>query len=140
MFGKAAALATGDTREGEARAGGEGDGDPGGGVGRPSSADAIQGLWWAGLGGEEDVSLSAITNSCISQVYSCNVRDGVENIERMVQRDPRRFMRSVVVFNLCTLYDLSFDNPTSTLKKKVLMAVAQRYHLDDIDPTCFRTG
>ena len=45
-----------------------------------------------------------------------------------------------LVFNLCTLYDLSSDNRASARKKRVLQGVAERYMLDDIDPASFRIG
>ena len=47
-------------------------------------------------------------------------------------------MQDVILFNLCTLYDLACDNTTSTLKKRVLQHISHIYHLDHINPASFR--
>lgn len=71
-------------------------------------------------------------------VYSCDVMRGVRTLEDLIRRDPMLYMLDVVVFNLCTLYDLSFDPTASATKKRMLQGVAQRYLLEDIDPASFR--
>lgn len=71
-------------------------------------------------------------------VYSCDVMRGVQTLEGLIRKDPRLYMLDVVVFNLCTLYDLSFDAVASAAKKRTLQGVGQRYRLEDIDPASYR--
>lgn len=81
---------------------------------------------------------SALNNLSLAMVYSCDVMRGVKTLEGLIRRCPRLYMLDVVVFNLCTLYDLSFDAVASAKKKRTLQAVAQRYRLEDIDSSSFR--
>lgn len=93
---------------------------------------------WAYL--DEDSSLlgCSLNNLSLAMVYSCNVIGAVRTLESLILKDPRLYMLDVVVFNLCTLYDLSFDPATSIKKKRILQAVAQRFRLEDIEATSFR--
>lgn len=83
---------------------------------------------------------SALNNLSLAMVYSCDVMRGVQTLEGLIRNDPRLYMLDVVVFNLCTLYDLSFDAASSARKKCTLQAIAQRFLLEDIDPASFRIG
>ncbi|CAM9347329.1 unnamed protein product [Choristocarpus tenellus] len=104
-------------------------------------SDTNRALWWlSSLEVDNDVLMAAMNNLCLSLVYACDVREGVTTIEGLIREDPQSHMHSVVVFNLCTLYDLAFDIPTSAAKKRVLKGVAQRFSLDDIDPTSFKSS
>jgi len=47
-------------------------------------------------------------------------------------------MVDVVVFNLCTMYELSCDNEVATRRKRVLQQVAARFFLHDIAELSFR--
>lgn len=73
-------------------------------------------------------------------VYSCDVMRGVRTLEGLIRKDPLLYMLDVVVFNLCTLYDLSFDQAASAERKRTLQAVAKRFLLEDIDAGSFRTA
>lgn len=98
------------------------------------------GLLWATLDEGAGLLDSALNNLSLAMVYSCDVMQGVRTLERLIRNDPRLYMLDVVVFNLCTLYDLSFDAASSARKKRTLQAVARQFRLEDIDPGSFRMG
>ena len=56
----------------------------------------------------------------------------------LILEDPLKFMIDPVVFNLCTLYDLSFAPEMSMIKKKVLQKVSTMVHIEDINWRSFR--
>lgn len=101
----------------------------------PPRAD---GWLWATLDQGAGLLDSALNNLSLAMVYSCDVMRGVETLEGLIRKDPRLYMLDVVIFNLCTLYDLSFDAVASAKKKRTLQAVAQRFRLEDIDASSFR--
>eukprot|EP00752_Nemacystus_decipiens_P007280 g6516.t1 len=100
--------------------------------------DTDDGWLWATLDQGAGILDSALNNLSLAMVYSCDVMRGVETLEGLIRKDPRLYMLDVVIFNLCTLYDLSFDAVASARKKRTLQAVAQRFRLEDIDTASFR--
>ncbi|KAF1330714.1 hypothetical protein FI667_g4644, partial [Globisporangium splendens] len=87
---------------------------------------------------EEDLICSAVNNYAICALYCCDVKGAVAALERMIRINPARFLNAVVVFNLSSLYDLMFDNPTSTSRKEMMKKIAEIYDLEHIDPAAFR--
>eukprot|EP00903_Cladosiphon_okamuranus_P008957 g8571.t1 len=100
--------------------------------------DTDDGWLWATLDQGAGLMDSAVNNLSLAMVYSCDVMRGVDTLEGLIRKDPRLYMLDVVIFNLCTLYDLSFDAVASSKKKRTLQAVAQRFRLEDIDASSFR--
>lgn len=96
------------------------------------------GWLWATLDQGAGLLESALNNLSLAMVYSCDVMRGVKTLEGLIRKDPRLYMLDVVIFNLCTLYDLSYDAVASARKKRTLQAVAQRFRLEDIDASSFR--
>lgn len=81
---------------------------------------------------EEGSLLAAAVNNCaICALYEKRIGDAIGHLERLIKIHPSRYMVDPVVFNLCTLYDLSFAPDVSTLMKKVLQRVAAKFHVDD---------
>ncbi|CAN0523062.1 unnamed protein product, partial [Ectocarpus sp. 12 AP-2014] len=64
---------------------------------------------WATLDQGAGLLDAALNNLSLAMVYSCDVLRGVRTLEGLIRKDPRLYMLDVVIFNLCTLYDLSFD-------------------------------
>lgn len=87
---------------------------------------------------EEDLVCAAVNNYAICALYCCDVKGAVAALERMIRSDPARFLNAVVVFNLSSLYDLLFDNPTSTSRKEMMRKISEIYDLEHIDPAAFR--
>eukprot|EP01034_Spumella_vulgaris_P021350 gene21350-27380_t len=80
---------------------------------------------------EESVLASAVNNAAICALYIKQISRAISSFETLIVEDPGRNMTDPVIFNLCTLYDLSFAPDTSTTKKKVLQKVASRFGVDD---------
>lgn len=87
---------------------------------------------------EEDLVCAAVNNYAICALYCCDVKGAVAALERMIRSDPARFLNAVVVFNLSSLYDLLYDNPTSTSRKEMMRRIADMYDLEHIDAAAFR--
>lgn len=104
----------------------------------PRAADKAGGWLWAYLDEGAGLLDCALNNLSLALVYSCDVIGAVQTLEGLILKDPCLYMLDVVVFNLCTLYDLCFDPVASGKKKRTLQAVADRFGLEDIDVTSFR--
>jgi tetratricopeptide (TPR) repeat protein len=109
------------------------------GAGAPSAVPIdIGAMALRSLEADEFGMVAAANNLSLCALYSCDLKRAVACLEDLIRQDPTNHVQEVVLFNLCTLYDLACDNPTSTTKKKVLQAIAARYHLDHINPASFR--
>mmetsp|Transcript_32080 Transcript_32080/g.46239 ORF Transcript_32080/g.46239 Transcript_32080/m.46239 type:complete len:558 (-) Transcript_32080:59-1732(-) len=80
---------------------------------------------------DDFVITSAINNFAICALYRKNISEAVVRLENLIRVHPVRFMTDPVIFNLCTLYDLTFSPDVSTSKKKMLQKVALKYHIED---------
>lgn len=87
---------------------------------------------------EEDLMCVAVNNYAICALYCCDVKGAVVALERMVRSNPARFLNATVVFNLSSLYDLVYDNATSSSRKEMMKKLAEMYDLEHIDPAAFR--
>ena len=82
--------------------------------------------------------IPCLNNLALCALYTCRMRDAVNMMEALVREDPTKYLTEVMVFNLCTLYELGSDNATSERKKRVLQSIAKRFTLHDIGPENFR--
>ena len=80
---------------------------------------------------EEVVITAAINNFAICALYRKSISEAIVRFESLIRENPMRYMTDPVIFNLCTLYDLSFAPDVSTNKKKMLQKVASKYHIED---------
>ena len=74
---------------------------------------------------------AAVNNLSICSLYVKQIRTAIGRLEQLIAAHPARHLTDPVVFNLCTLYDLSYAPEASALKKKLLQKVAYEYHVDD---------
>lgn len=81
---------------------------------------------------DEGLLSSAVNNLSLSLLHLKQNRSAIEKLEQLIGLDPPAYMTDAVVFNLCTLYDLSYSPEISQQKKKVLQRIALRFGL--IDP------
>jgi tetratricopeptide (TPR) repeat protein len=82
----------------------------------------------------------SINNLALSHLYMCKLKDAIDLLEGVVREDPTLFLTERVAFNLCTLYELGWDEPTAVRKKKTLQLIAKRFFLHDIGPESFRVN
>lgn len=80
----------------------------------------------------------ASNNISLCNLYMCNMKEAVTQLEELVREDPTAFLTERVAFNLCTLYELGADTAVATRKKNVLQLVAKRFFLHDVGPESFR--
>lgn len=73
----------------------------------------------------------AVNNLSICCLYVKQIRSAIQRLEQLILQNPARHLTDPVVFNLCTLYDLSYAPDTSATKKKIMQRVASEYHVDD---------
>lgn len=73
----------------------------------------------------------AVNNLSICCLYVKQIRMAIQRLEQLILQHPARHLTDPVVFNLCTLYDLSYAPDTSAMKKKLMQRVASEYHVDD---------
>ncbi|DBA01646.1 TPA: hypothetical protein N0F65_010297 [Lagenidium giganteum] len=104
----------------------------------PATAHDVEGADEADMFFEEDLVGCAVNNYAICALYCCDVKGAVVALERMIRSNPVRFLNGVVVFNLSSLYDLIYDNVSSTNRKEMMKKVADMYELEHIDPAAFR--
>jgi hypothetical protein len=74
---------------------------------------------------------TAVNNLAICSLYVKQIRHAISRLEQLILTDPARYLIDPVVFNLCTLYDLSYAPDMSATKKKLMQRVASEYHMDD---------
>ena len=65
----------------------------------------------------------AVNNISVCALYLKNVNLAISNLESIIQENPYEYMTSNIVFNLCTLYDLTSSPSLSAVKKTVLHKV-----------------
>ena len=80
---------------------------------------------------EESLLCSAVNNYAVCALHLKQVDKSVSRLEDLVTRNPSRFIVDPVVFNLCTLYDLSCTPELATNKKKVLQRIASYGNLHE---------
>lgn len=73
----------------------------------------------------------AANNKAICLLYTCDLSRAISCLEELISRDPEKHLHEVIVFNLCTMYDLKSDN--SHEKKRTLMSLISSYASDTFD-------
>lgn len=80
---------------------------------------------------DECILCTAVNNYSICCLHMKQNLTAIEKIENLITEDPVKLMTDAVVFNLCTMYDLSFSPEVSTNKKKILQKVAAKFNIND---------
>jgi tetratricopeptide (TPR) repeat protein len=103
-----------------------------------ASSDDLLSTVFCGLDIEENIMIEAVNNYSICAMYMCDLQLAVSTLESLICEDPAANMSEVVVFNLCTMYELTCDNEVTNRRKRVLQKVAARFCLHDISSLAFR--
>ena len=80
---------------------------------------------------EESIASAAVNNYAICALYLRRIKVAIDKLENLIKFDPLCYLTDPVVFNLCTLYDLSCSPDISIMKKVVLQKLSTKYHVDD---------
>jgi len=103
-------------------------------AGAPATEDG-----YAGAVCFDDVHCSAVNSYAVCALHLKQIEGSIRQLERLVLEDPARHMGDAIVFNLCTLYDLSCSTQTSLARKQVLRHVASLYHVQGLlNPKSYR--
>lgn len=87
---------------------------------------------------EESILTSATNNYAICSLYLRRIQEAVKKMEDLILDDPTQHLIDPIVFNLCTMYDLSCAPDLSIEKKKALQDVAGHYYIEDLHWKSFR--
>lgn len=79
----------------------------------------------------DSLAAAAANNFAVCALYLRKLKDAITALEAFILDDPAMNLNDAIVFNLCTLYDLSFAPEISTNKKKVLHRVATVFMVED---------
>ena len=80
---------------------------------------------------EESLFSAAVNNYAVCALHLKQVDKSVSKLEDLIARNPTRHIIDPVIFNLCTLYDLSCTPELSKNKKKVLQRIASYANLHE---------
>lgn len=83
--------------------------------------------------GRVDVEMSAVNNVAICALHCCDVPKAISALEELIKRRPEVGLQPLVLFNLCTLYDVAYHDRGSQYKKDAIKAVAGMFHRDWFD-------
>ena len=85
----------------------------------------------AGIELEETLLSVAANNFAVAALHLRKMSTSVSKLESLICDDPVRYLTDPIVFNLCTLYELSCSLEVSTSKKKILQATAMNNRVED---------
>ena len=80
---------------------------------------------------EESLYSCAVSGFAICSLHLKNIELSIAKLERLILDNPSKYLVDPVVFNLCTLYDLSCSNQASSAKKQILRHIAELYHVSE---------
>lgn len=80
---------------------------------------------------EESITSAAVNNYAICALYLRRIKVSIDKLEGLIKDNPLLHLSDSIVFNLCTLYDLSCSPDISILRKTVLQKLSIKYHVDD---------
>lgn len=80
---------------------------------------------------DENLYSSSINNYAICCLYLKKNAESIARLEKLIGSNPPKYMTDPVVFNLCTMYDLSYSPDASLTKKKALQKISTKFGLND---------
>lgn len=80
---------------------------------------------------DENLLCSAVNNYAICCLYLKRNNESMTKMEKLIGSNPPKYLTDPIVFNLCTMYDLSFAPDISLAKKKALQKVSAKYGISD---------
>lgn len=81
----------------------------------------------------------AVNNMAVCLMHRKNIAEAVRRLEGLIMSDPTQHLQSsVVIFNLCMMYDLSCAPELSDSKKRALHMLTKEYNVGNLDWSSFR--
>jgi hypothetical protein len=91
---------------------------------------------------DDSIYPSCANNYAVAAMHLGKVESAVHMLESIIQKDPSRYLIDAIVFNLCTMYDISFSPQIAEMKKKTLQSIGSIYWVRDVtlNSKSFRLG
>jgi len=109
---------------------------------RPDSIQATSSVQLRGINDAVGTSLSTVVgmtnNLALNSLFHCQIDRAVALLEAAINFDPSTYMTDAVVFNLCTMYDLSFDSDAAVGRKMALQRKCTEFRMVDVRAASFR--
>ena len=80
----------------------------------------------------------AVNNYAVCSIFLKKIKIALLKLETIVQDNPAQNLVDPIVFNLCTIYDLSFSPEVSLNKKKAVQRIASFYSVEEVNWRSFR--
>jgi len=80
----------------------------------------------------------AVNNFAVCAVFLKKVKVALRKLESILQDNPAQNFIDPIIFNLCTIYDLSYSTEVSSNKKKTIQNVASFYGVEEVNWRSFR--
>jgi hypothetical protein len=80
----------------------------------------------------------AVNNYAVCAVFLKKVKVALTKLESVIQDNPSQNILDPIIFNLCTIYDLSYSSEVSTNKKKTIQNIASHYGIEEVSWRSFR--
>ena len=97
----------------------------------------LNNIFHEGFYGDKLLSI-AVNNYAVCSVFLKRVSFALKKLESVIQDNPSQNIIDPIIFNLCTIYDLSYSPDISTNKKKVIQKLAKLYSIEEINWRSFR--
>jgi hypothetical protein len=108
----------------------------------PPRSGAVETIVWntcfAALENEGGLYAAATNGMATSLLFLRRIEESIALLEALIQSGPSKYMTDAVVFNLCTMYDLSCAHELSGCKKRMLQGVANKYRICNLNWKSFR--
>lgn len=78
----------------------------------------------------------AVNNMAVSSLYLGKLKDALDTLEHLVQRDPSHNLHEGILFNLCTLYEL--ESSHAPQKKQALLSLVSKHKGDSFHVACLK--
>ncbi len=82
------------------------------------------------------LDISAVNNRAITLLYTSNLNKAIETLEEFIHKNPDANLHETLVFNLCTLYELSSDRAAE--KKREIWRLILRHASDCFDASLLK--
>ena len=79
-----------------------------------------------------------MNNLAVCSLYLGRLKEALQHLETLIQRDPVSNLHEGVVLNLCTLYEL--ESSRAMTKKQTLLGLVALHKGDGFNVTCLKLG
>ena len=82
--------------------------------------------------------MDAVNNLAVCALHSKDIKGAIDGLESLIQSDPPFYLQSTLIFNLCTMYELSSTPELSDNRKRTLHMLTKEYGVTNLEWSSFR--